>query len=166
MVIHGEIQVPADREAVVALPGPVDIENRPTLEVLVTQHFEGMCCKFENMREQKPGWCRSHGCGDPEETFHEVDLINDRSLRQPSQLTFPNHVYRFDSLDRHHAAAKDRKPRLARSCPSPARKIVRRRLFRSASLNAATIRSGAFLFAISTSRWYGDTDAPPPRLPT
>ena len=41
VIIHGEIQVPADGvEAIVALPRAIDVEDRPALVVPVAQHLE------------------------------------------------------------------------------------------------------------------------------
>jgi hypothetical protein len=59
-----------------------------------------MCCKPADRASKIRGRYSSHGDLQSEETFHESDLLNNGSLRQPSHLTFPNHVHRFDSLDR------------------------------------------------------------------
>jgi hypothetical protein len=50
-------------------------------EFAAAQRIVRMCCKLENMRSKNLGWYRSHGCGHPEETLHEADLIHNRSLQ-------------------------------------------------------------------------------------
>jgi hypothetical protein len=74
-----------------------------------------MCCKPEDGREQNPESDPLHGGLQSEEIFHESNLLNNASRRQPPHLTFSNHVHRFDSLDRlpgtiHTRALKDRNP--------------------------------------------------------
>ena len=58
---------------------------------------------------------RSRG-GQSEEAFNERGLAGDVVLRQPSDLSLPNHVHRLDSLKRSPRRVKCSEP-LTRSDP-------------------------------------------------
>jgi|ERR1022692_1669117 hypothetical protein len=43
-------------------------------------HLNGCVANWKIGASKNLGWYRSHGCCHPEETFHEADLVNNRSF--------------------------------------------------------------------------------------